>query len=827
MAHHKAFTALVIASLALGIGANTAIFSFMDAILLRPLPVRDPHSLVVMKWRAKGYTLATSASWSTDGSSFDASGTTSSIFPYRALELFQKSDDVVASAFGYFSANRLAVTAQDITESLKGQHVSGGYFAAMGVTPVAGRLIQAADDAAGAPPVAVLSERLTRSRYGHAPSAIGQTVKINDKPFTVIGVVPASFFGAEPGAIPDVYMPLSAELILSPGPGTARQYTDDHYYWLEVMARLQPGVTRDRAQAALAPRFRQFAESTATTDAQRQDIPALSVEAGGTGLDNLRRKYAEPIYVLLAMVGLILLIACSNIANLLLSRATARRREFAIRLSIGATRARVIRQLLTESVVLSSIGGIAGIAVAWWGIGVLTGLLANGRDNFTLHAEVNVTVLAVTCALSILTGLLFGLAPALQATRVNVVPALKEVRASDAPRPWGRVGLGHALVVAQIVFSLVLLVGAGLFGRTVLNLHAIPLGFDRENILLFTLRPGDVGYRGPMLFHLYEDLRNRLLALPGVQDVSLSGRALPMGGGTIAGVGIIGAEPAGASGERAGRAALASVGPAFFKTMRIPIAGREFTPGDRTGAPKVAVVNHRMAAQFGIDSPVGRTMTMNNDQFQIVGVVHDALIFTLKEEQRPVAYLSYLQAEPAPYGMVYEIRTAGNPLNLAAAVRNTVHQRDSKLAISDLKTQAAHIDQAISSQITLARLCSVFAALALLIACVGLYGTVAFNVSRRTNEIGIRMTLGAERRRIVWMVLRGVLVMTAAGLAMGVLLALLTSRYVESQLFGVAPNDLVSLAMSVGVLVVCGLVAGLIPARRASRIDPMVAIRHE
>ncbi len=829
MTHHKAFTMLVTASLALGIGANTAIFSFMDAILLRPLPVRDPQSLVVMKWRAKSYTLATSGMiWSTDGSTFDeATGTTSSIFPYGALDLFEKSDDIVASAFGYFSANRLALTVREMTDSVKGQHVSRRYFEGLGVAPLAGRLIQPADDVAGAPAVAVLSQRLSRNRYGDEQAAIGQTVRVNDKPFTVIGVAPASFFGAEPGAIPDVYMALQAERVLYARAWTAKKFSDDHLYWLEVMARLKPGVTHAQAQAALGARFRTFVESTAATDEQRQDLPALAVEAGATGLDSLRRKYAQPIYILLAMVGLILLIACSNIANLLLSRAAARRREIAIRLSIGATRGRVIRQLLTESVLFASLGGAAGVAVAWWGIRILTELLSNGRDNFTLHAELNWTVLAVSGALSVFTGMLFGLAPAVQATKVDVVPALKEVRVGDATRRWGRVGLGQALVVTQIVFSLVLLTAAGLFGRTVANLHGIPLGFSRDNVLLFTVLPGGVGYQGPALFRVYEDLRAALATLPGVQDVSLSGGAMPMGGGTMADVGIVGATAVAPSGRGQSHAALASVSPNFFKTMRMAIAGREFTEADRAGAPAVAVVNRRLAAQFGVESPIGRTLTMAERRFEIVGVVEDALIFTLKEERRAIAYFPYLQAPVAPFGMVYEIRTSGHPLGLAAAVRETVRRTDARLAMSDVKTQAAHIDQAISSQITLARLCSAFAGLALVIACVGLYGTVAFSVARRTNEIGIRITLGAARLRIVWMVLRGVLVMTTAGLAIGILIALATSRFVASLLFGVEPNDPLSLSMSVGVLILCGLVAGVIPARRASRIDPLAAIRHE
>ena len=829
MAHHKAFTLLVASSLALGIGANTAIYSFMDGILLRPLPVRDPHALVVMKWRAKEYSLATSGMmWSTDGSSFDpATGTLSSIFPYGALQVFDEADQVVETAFGYTSSNRLALSAQGLTEPGKGQFVTGRYFTGIGVSALAGRLIQDSDDVLGAPPVAVISQRYSR-RFGSPQGAVGQTVRINEKPFLVVGVVPSAFFGAEPGAIPDVYIPMRTDAMFEAGPAS-RKYSDEHLYWLEVMARLKPGVSVEQAQAALGSRFRQFAESTATTEAQRKDLPALVVESGATGLDSLRRQYSQPIYILTAMVGLILLIACSNIANLMLARAVSRRREIAVRLSIGASRARVVRQLLTESVLLSTAGGVLGIAVGWWGIRVLTELLSNGRENFTLHAELNWTVLAVTFGLSTLTGLLFGLAPALQATRVDVAPALKEVRAGHAPRRRRVLGfgLGHALVTAQIVFSLVLLVAAGLFGRTLSKLHAIQLGFERENVLLLTIRPGSVGYKGPELFQLYERVRADLAHLPGVQNVSLSAGALPMGGGTLAPVGIVGAEAVTGADGRPARAALATVGPAFFTTMGIPLSGRDVSDRDITGAKPVVVVNHRLAKMFGVENPIGRTMTMGKDEFEIVGVVEDALTFTLKEERKPVAYFSYLQASRAPFGMVFEMKTARNPLALAGAARQVVRGIDSRIAVHDVKTEAAHIDQAISSEITLARLCSAFAALALLIACVGLYGMVSFNVTRRTNEIGIRMTLGARRFTIVWMVLRDVLLMTFVGLAIGVPIALASSRYVRALLYGIEPTDPVSILIGIGALALCGIAAAALPAHRASRIDPMVAVRHE
>ena len=851
MAHHKAFTLLVVSSLALGIGANTAIYSFMDGILLRPLPVKDPDSLVIMKWRAKGYALATSGmSWSTGGSSFDKpSGiTTSSIFPYAAVDVFRGSD-VVSKVFYYVSLSQLGMTAGDETESVKALYVSGEYFTGMGVDPIAGRLIQPADDEVGAASVAVISERYSRRHFGTPQAAVGQTVRLNDKPFVVIGVSSSAFFGAEPGAIPDVFVPIRADAVLRQFPFGDRGYSDEHAYWLEVMARLKPGVSLAQAQAALAPRFQQFARasaatlskepipgsmrSTAPADEAENDLPVLDVQPGATGLDSLRRKYAEPVYILMAMVGLILLIACSNVASLLLSRAMARRREIAVRLSMGAGRGRVIRQLLTESVLLASLGGALGVGFAWWGIRVLTSLLSNGRENFTLHAELNWPVLLVTLAISVATGLLFGVAPALQATRVDIVPALKDLRATQAPRRRFGVGLGTALVVAQIVLSLVLLVGAALFARTLMNLHGIPLGFDRENVLLLSIRPSAVGYQGANLLKLYRDIRQDLSRTPGVKDVSLSTRPLPMGGGTSAPVSVMGAEtttpepnmPPAFRGRA--RAALANVGPAFFRTMRIPIVGREFEDSDTSGRPKVAIVNRAFARRFGLENLVGRTLVLGPDQFEVVGVAEDALVFDLKEKPMAAVYFPYEQMQRAPGGMVFELRTAGDPMALASAAREVVRRIDSRIAVFEVKSEAAHIDQAISSEITLARLCSAFAALALLIACVGLYGMVAFNVTRRTNEIGIRMTLGARRPVILWMVLRDVLVMTAVGLAIGVPIALAGSRYVRALLYGVEPTDPAAIFIGTGALVFCGIAAAALPAHRASRIDPMEAVRHE
>lgn len=827
MWHDKVFSLLTIASLALGIGASTSIYSFMDAILIRPLPVSQPESLAVMKWRAKAYTLSSRGiSWSTGGSTRDDNGVLSTSFPYPALEVFQQRSDVVKAAFGYAVASGLNIAVGNETAEASGHFVTGLYFEGMGVGATIGRLFSASDDTATAPPVAVVSERFAIRRFGDVRRAVGQVIRINDRPFDVVGVSPSSFFGAEPGALPDVFVPMRARLNLGfSGPD---DFTEDHFYWLDVMVRLQPGVSMAQAQAVLAPVFHRYVENSAKDDKQRADLPALQVTSGLAGLDTLRRQYAEPIYILSAVVGAILLIACANIANLLLARAASRRREFAIRLSIGAARARVIRQLLTESVLLSLIGGAAGLLIAWWCIPVLTTLLSNGRSGFTLHAALNWRVLGIAFGLSTLTGMLFGLAPALKGTRVDIATALKAGPTAGGSARSGRSGVTRSLVVVQIAMSLVLLVAAGLFARTVGNLHDINVGFNRDNVLLFNLRPGAVGIVGAARMQLFEDLRMKIRATPGVTAVSLSSQPIPMGGGTSTQVEIVGTPtPLGADG-RPPYAVILSVGPEFFSAMQMPlIGGREFTDRDRAGTEKVIVVNRHFGRVFGIANPVGHTVLTGKQQYTVVGVVDDALTFALKGTRQPAMYFPYLQIEQSPSNMTYEVRTAGHPVGLAPSVAQMVRQADWRLAMINVRTQAAHIDSGISREITLATLCSVFAIVALVIAAVGLYGMVAFSVSRRANEIGIRLALGATAKRIIWMVLGDVILMASVGLAIGLPLVFLGTKYVKSLLYGIEPTDPVAIAGALGLLLLSALVAGCGPAIRASRIAPMGAVRRE
>ena len=522
MIANKAFSALAVLSLALGIGANTTIYSFMESILLRSLPVADPESLVVLNWHSRPPQNANKQSvhvmHGLQGLAWpgDKGDMVLGIFPYRAFETLREDNPVFSTLFGYFNGHNKTLAIRGQAASAGTEYVTGDYFRGLAVSPAAGRLISSEDDRPGAAPVAVISYATSEQRFGGPSSAIGQPVLVDNVPFTVIGVAPPEFFGVDPAASPDLYLPLHTNVLVD-GARAARMYPDENFYWLEMMGRLRPGVSMAQAQAALAPRFHQWVASTATTDGERAKLPALILNPGAAGLGSLRRQYSKPLYVLLTLVGLILAIACANIANLLLARAAARRREMAVRLSLGAGRFRVVRQLLTESVMLASLGGAFGVLFAIWGVRSLTLLFSNGQQNFTMHAELNWNVLGVTAALSVICGLLFGLAPAIQSTRPDVLPALQSGR-GGGPRRRAQ----HVLVVAQIALSFVILVAAGLFVRTLNNLHSVQLGYAREHILLFSLNARQAGHRDPEMTTFYANLRKRFESIPGVSGATFS-----------------------------------------------------------------------------------------------------------------------------------------------------------------------------------------------------------------------------------------------------------------------------------------------------------------
>ncbi len=827
MAANKAFSALAVLSLALGIGANTTIYSFMESILLRSLPVADPESLVVLNWHSRPPRNA-GKEWvhvmhGVQGMAWPGGkgSMVSGMFPYGAFEALGRDNPVFSTLFGYFNGlhHNLAVRGQAISANT--EYVSGGYFRGLAVSPAAGRLIDSEDDRPGAAPVAVISLATSQNRFGGPSNAIGQPVLVDNIPFTVIGVAPPEFFGVDPAAAPDLYLPLHTNLLVD-GARAARMYPDGNFYWIEIMGRLRPGVSMAQAQAALAPRFHQWVAATATTGGERANLPALILNPGAAGLGSLRRQYSKPLYALLTMVALILAIACANIANLLLARAAARRREMAVRLSLGAGRLRVVRQLLTESVMLASLGGAFGVLFAIWGVRSLTFLFSNGQQNFTLRAELNWNVLGVTAALSVLCGLLFGLAPAIQSTRPDVMPALQNGR-GGGPRRRAQ----HILVIAQIAFSFLILVAAGLFARTLDKLHSVQLGYARENILLFSLNARQAGHRDPEIVNFYADLRQRFESIPGVISATLSQSSIINAG--FAGQAIRGPMKIGPVTIENARALAA--GPRFLTTMRIPIlAGREIDGRDQPGSRPVAVISERLArTYFDNGNPVGRRITLPDEKrdLEIVGVSANLRYGGLKNEEESAMTVFVAVSQFPPDRVTYALRTAGDPLRFVPSVHEIVREADSRIPVTNVVTQAAEIDRTISRELTFAKLCTGFAVLALLMACVGLYGTMSYNVARQTGEIGIRMALGAQRGAVVWMVLRRVLLLAAVGLAISLPAALIASRLVKSFLFETRPNDPGTLALAGAVLLGAAILAGYAPARRASRIDPLAALRQE
>jgi len=835
---HRAVALFAIASLALGIGANTAIYSFMDAILLRALPIADPESLVVVTWRARPWNNSKGEAFvlhSIDGSTYRYSGGIESrIFPFPSYAPMQEAAaQVMSTFFAHKASGKVNVLIHGEAELTDGEYVTGNFFSGLNVSPAFGRPILASDDQTVAAQVAVLSYGYSQRRFGNPASAVGAQILINNQPFTVIGVTPPEFFGVDPGAAPGIYMPLRADMLFDNR--NAPKYQDPNYYWLEMMGRLRSGVSKAQAQAALETPFANWVTTTAN-DAERANLPVMHLTEGAGGLDTLRRRFSQPLYVLFGMVGLILAIACANTANLLLARATARRREIAVRLSIGAGRFRLIRQLLTESLVLSFISGAIGVLIAIAGTRLLTVLLANGDANFTLHAELNWRVLAVTIGLSMLCGVLFGVAPAIQSTRPALVPALKDAGAGpagDHRRLLPRLRLQQVLVVGQIALLMLLLVAASLFVRTLSNLHSISLGFNQDNLLLFELNAPQAGRPAATAAAFYDDLRTRFAEIPGVRAVTMSHSSLIRAGR---------GHPVNVDGVVAEGTRFMQTGPGFFSTMQIPILqGREIDDRDRAGTMNVVVVSALFAKKFlGDQNPLGRHLTIGGSlvtpqngkrvpmDLVIIGVAADAHYGPIKFDTPPVVYAAYTQIPASALNvMTFAVKTQGDPLRHAGAIREIVHNADSRVPVTNLVTQSMEIDRTINQEVVMARLGTTFAILALVIAGVGLYGTMLYAVTRRTREIGIRIALGARRSGVVWMVMREVLIMTTIGLLISIPIVRGTSKFVASFLFDMQPNDTRAITIALVTLIMASLIAGYGPARRATRIEPTRALREE
>ena len=821
-------TAIAIISLALGIGANTAIFTVARKVLLDTLPVKDPHQLRLLTW-VSGHEQPVPPVWGDVGPT-ESGGLRSTAFSYPVLEELRKKTDVFRDLFA-FKDIQMTVTVDGTPELAAGEMVSGNALSALGVEPLLGRLISPADDAGpGTGPVAVINEGYWAERFGRSGSAIGRTIFINGVPVTVVGVVPARFSGLQMGEQTQIFVPLTMQPLLAPteqltASGGASLLNNPESWWVLILARLRPDVSEAQTQAALDVVLRQTARASLPSPKGMEQFH-LRLEPGDRGLDYLTGDFAKPSYVLLALAGLVLLLACVNLANLLLARAATRQREISTRLALGAGRMHILRQMLTESLLLSILGGAVGLLLGYLGRNAIPRLLSAPWEPARMQVNFDWLALSVTLGLSLATGVLFGIVPAWQATRTEVNTAPEDTGHATAGRH--RMWLGKGLVIFQIALSTILLIGAGLFVRTLANLGHRPLGFRADHILLFRLSPPRSRYPDAKMIVLYRQLEEMLAAIPGVQSVAMSNIA-------IVGDGHSGStfHKSGTPTSKSERAVQTNgVGADFFRTMEIPVlAGRDFNVHDTATAPRVAVVNQALVRQFyAHEDPIGQTFDADADDaggpVQIVGVVADTRYADLRSETPPTFYVPY-QQRPRSSRMMVELRTAAEPGSVLSQVRRAVESVDRDLPLIGVRTMTEQVQATMSGERIFAQLTSGFGILALVLACIGIYGITAYTVARRTGEIGIRMALGAQAAQVLGMVLREVSWLAFAGVTLGIGCALWLARFLRAMLYGLQPSDPLTLTCAAALLVMIALLAGFGPARRASRVDPVSSLRHE
>jgi len=816
-----AITAILI--LALGIGAVTAVFSLIDAALLKLLPVANPEQLVQLK--------TVTATFPVDDS-----------FSYPQFKTLQGQTQALAGAIAFRKMYKINFEVDGRSDLADGQLVSGNYFSMLGVKAAVGRTILPADESvAGQSPVAVIGYDYWRSKFALDPGIVGKHILLNNSAYTIVGVTEPEFYGVQPGARVDVSVPLTTISLINPGFAAAGTPFDTlkapFRNWLRVMGRLEPGLAMGKAEASLQPAFaetqREIAASLAgtpgDTPARKQAIlqMRLELDSAGQGLAALREQFSKPLWVVLGVVGLLLLITCANVANLLLARANARGREIALRLAMGAGKMRLMRQLMTESLLLGLTGGALGVCLAYWGSGSLLALMAQGRSPVVLNVHPNLTVLGFALGLSLLTALVFGPVPAWRATDVNPSQALAQ-NSRSATGTGARYRLGKSLVVSQVALSLMLLIGAGLLTRSLANLNSFYPGFNRNNVLLFSVNPPVIGYID--VVPLYEQMLGRIRGLPGVRSVSLSVHEPLTTNVSDSSVKVQGIVPR--QGEDLTPVDIEPIGPGYFLTMETPILrGREFTGGDRAGSPKVAIVNEATARHFfGDANPIGRLVSIptyraDESWLEIVGEVRDIKVHNLRETSTPMLYVPMFQAPEG--GATFEVRTAMDPTYGESAILEAVRAIDGRLPVYSVRTLGNQLDNSLLEQRLVASLSSLFGLLALLLTCVGLYGLMAYTVNRRTGEIGIRMALGAERGRIARMIMRETLLLVLCGVAIGVPASVLAARLIASQLFGLNSHDPVTLVGACAAMAAVTLMASYLPARRAASVEPMQALRSE
>ncbi len=810
LAKNPGFTVVAVLTLALGIGANTAIFSLIDAVLLKTLPVTHPEQLVLLRWESPHVV--------TDS------------LPYPTFAQLRDSTYVFDGMFAF------CADVDGKPGIASGQLVSGSYFSVLGVQAMAGRTFTSEEDRVpGGDPVAVISYRYWKRQFGLDPAAVGKSITLNGLPFTIVGVTPQGFDGVSVGGTQDIWVPMMMQAQVMNG----RILLNDPKGWFfEIMARRKPGVSLEQATASLNVAYQQIARQEAGARITREVERELASQKirllpASKGLSDLRERFAQPLLVLMALVGLVLLIACANVASLLLARASARQKEIAVRAALGAGRVRIIRQLLTESLLLAALGALVGLLFAHYGDDLLLALpLVDGRP-LVINLRPDGTTLVFAACVALLATVLFGSAPAWNAGRIDlnaVLNANTRSVATGAGSRRSRWGVRKLVVIGEVALSLLLLAGAGMLVRSLLKLRDVNPGFNQDRVLLFRVDPTLVGYRGNQLANLYKQLTDAMATLPGVHSVSLSAVSPMSRGQWRTGFFVQGHLP-GANENTT--VAWNLIEPNFFRTLEIPLLeGRDLAPQDDATAPKVAIINEAMARfYFGNASAIGKRLSFVSPgagEIEIIGVVGDAKHRGLREAAPHMLYLPYVQA-PAGilFGMTLEIRTAGSPESLVGAVRQAIRGVDRNVPILAFTTLAEEVNNSLAQERVVAELSSLFGLLALILTSVGLYGVMAYTVAWRTSEIGIRMALGAREAQVLGMVLRESLELVALGVVIGIPLAFAFARLISSQLYGITKGDPLTICAAMALETSIAAIATYIPARRATKVDPMVALRHE
>jgi predicted permease len=814
------FSIVAVSTLALGIGANTAIFSFLDAVMLRSLPVKNPHQLVklgVDDWDGI-----------TDGFAC------TELYSYPFYRQFQRTNQVFSETAALFSMiNNVHGFVDDRkeTELINVQTVSGTYFQTLGVSAQIGRVLDENDDSTeGDHPVVVVSNNFWRHRLGGDPKVLDRNLKLGSTLFDIVGVAPAEFFGTTVGDAPDAWAPLSMVASIPPGWNGRKENFSESLY---ILGRLKPGVSVQEATANVNVLFPQILRSFPDAKLSQDNVARLGrahvqLESMARGLSYLRKEYSEPLQVLMVIVALVLLIACANIANLLLARSSTRARELAVRQALGAGRLRMIRQLLTESLILALVGGALGIAFATFANRILLRMISTGPDTISLDISLNLRLLAFTFGLTVCTAMLFGTLPSLRATRLELINSLKDGRSASAL--GGRTPFARALVISQVSLSLALMMAAFLFLRTLNNLSRADVGFNKQQVLRLDIDSSATGYKDkdPRLKELFRNIEERVSALPGVQAASFS--AFTFNEGSWNTTIMVPGMPFNRNLDVKHNV----IGNDYFKVMQIPLlAGRAFCLQDTATSQRVTVISEAMARNlFPAGPAIGRTYSIGSPdgmdppiEEQVIGVAKDVKFGGIAERSQYIDYLPYSQRE---WGFGdFEVRYTGSFSAVSGQVRQAIHAIDRTLPITDITTLDEQVARSYANQTIVARLSAFFAFVAVFLSSIGLYGILSYLVSRRTGEIGIRMALGAARFDVGWQVMREVLIWIIAGIAIGLPVTLAAGRLVQKMLYGLRGSDPLSLIAAVLVLVIAGSLAGYLPARRASRVEPVVALRYE